>query len=49
MDLDGQAYCCVLKRRARYLLILFLCGLVLNGITAFLLMWEVGVLESMFG
>ena len=39
----------VLKRRVRYILGFFVFGLVISGLTAFPIRWEIGILESFIG
>lgn len=41
--------CQVLKRRVRYILCFFIFGLVLSGLTAFPIMWEIRILEGLIG
>jgi hypothetical protein len=46
---DNQAYRCMLTKRVRHLLILFVFGLVLSGVTAFPISWEAGILQKTLG
>jgi hypothetical protein len=39
----------VLKRRVRFILCLFVFGLLLSGLTAFPIMWEIRILEGLIG
>src|SRR5689334_22141519 len=38
-----------LRKRIRFLLLFFIVGLILSGVTAFPLVWEAGVLDRMLG
>lgn len=39
----------VIKKRVRYILGFFVIALVISGLTAFLIMWEVNILQSIIG